>query len=287
MNSVVLGLLSAASLGTADFMARFSSRALGAPVTCGAVMLVGAASASAWLLASGTELIWSPFGCALAVANGISVAVTIMLLYAGLARGPIAIVAPIVAAHPALVLAVYVLMGTRPSVLQWGAMLAIVAGGLLVARSAEAHPQFAAGDGKEMRSTVLIAVGACVAYSAIILTGQAASAQVGDLQTTWIGRWTSLAFVGLVLLAQRTPLRIPGPWVTFVCAQGVVDAIGYFALVAGGTTTTPEITTVISSTFSVITVMLAKFVLKEPIIPLQWAAIALIGAGTALLAGNA
>ena len=62
-----------------------------------------------------------------------------ILLYMGIARGPIAVVAPIVAAHPALVLAVNVLMGMRPSAMQWAAMVAVMAGGILIARSAVAE----------------------------------------------------------------------------------------------------------------------------------------------------
>ena len=42
MISALFGLASALSLGGADFMARFSARALGAPLTYGFVLLVGA-----------------------------------------------------------------------------------------------------------------------------------------------------------------------------------------------------------------------------------------------------
>ena len=63
-----------------------------------------------------------------------------ILLYMGMARGPIAVVAPIVAAHPVLVLAVNVAMGVRPSAMQWAAMASIVAGGIIIARGAVAEP---------------------------------------------------------------------------------------------------------------------------------------------------
>jgi drug/metabolite transporter (DMT)-like permease len=42
---------------------------------------------------------------------------------------------------------------------------------------------------------------------------------------------------------------------------------------------------VVSSSFSVVTVLLAKLVLKEPISGQQWCAVALIVAGSAALAG--
>ena len=49
--------------------------------------------------------------------------------------------------------------------------------------------------------TLLIAVGACIAYTAIVLTGQAAAPLIGELQTMWIGRWSGLVLI-LVLLVR-------------------------------------------------------------------------------------
>lgn len=64
--------------------------------------------------------------------NGVAVTVANPLLYRGLARGPISIVAPIVASHPALVVALSVVMGSRPDAVhtkdQWGAMVVTLAG---------------------------------------------------------------------------------------------------------------------------------------------------------------
>ena len=120
MNPVVLGLLSAAGLGTADFLARYSARRLGAVPVYAFVLLIGAVVSTLWFFGSQQNIVWPPLGCVLAIMHGLSVTVMCVLLYEGLARGPVIIVAPIVAAHPALVLAVNVGMGTRPSVTQWG-----------------------------------------------------------------------------------------------------------------------------------------------------------------------
>lgn len=284
MSAALLGLLSAAGLGTADFMARFSARALGAPLTYALVLLVGAVTSTAWLVARGTGIVWSPLGLSLAAAHGVSVASMCMLLYAGLARGPVAIVAPIVAAHPALVLAVNVAMGVRPGLVQWTAMVVVIAGGLLIARSAESHPQFGGSGRKELRTTILIACAAALAYVLLLLTGQAAAPLVGDVETMCIGRWTGLVFVALVLAFQKSTVTVAGPWLPFVAIQGVLDSLGYVALLAGSGTAEPHVTMVVASTFSVVTVVLAKLVLKEPISGQQWTAIAMISVGTAVLA---
>jgi drug/metabolite transporter (DMT)-like permease len=284
MNSVLFGLVSAVSLGVGDFMARFSSRALGASVTYALVLCVGVVSSTLWIVATGTTFIWSPSGYILAVIHGFSVAIMCMLLYTALARGPIAIVAPIVAAHPALVLVFNVVMGLRPSPLQWIAMATVIFGGILIAHSVEANPKFA-GDNTEVNKTVAIAFAACLAYVMLVVTGQASAPRIGELQTLWIGRTSGLVLVGFVLLVRRRRISVPVSRLPFVGAQGILDTIGYGAFLAGSKTANPHVVMVVASTFSLFTVLLARFVLKESIGRRQWLAIAMIAAGTAILSG--
>lgn len=286
MNSVFFGLLSAAGLGTADFMARFSSRALGPPLTYAVVLLVGTVASTIWIACSGHHFVWSPLGCALAVLHGFSVTGMCMLLYAGLARGPVAIVAPIVAAHPAFVLVVNVLMGLRPNLLQWAAMATVMVGGVLIARSAESHPQFAVGDRSESRKTLAIAFGACLAHVILVITGQAAVPIIGEVQTLWIGRLAGLLLIACILGVHRPSVAVDASWLLFVGVQAIFDLAGYAAFLAGAKSSSPAIVMVIASTFSVVTVVLAKFILKEPISWQQWLAIILVVVGTATLAGS-
>jgi len=281
MISALFGLASALSLGGADFMARFSARALGAPLTYGFVLLVGALGTTAWLCASGVALTWSPLGNGFAIVHGVFVAVMCILLYVALARGPIAVVAPIVAAHPALVLLVNVAMGVRPSALQWGAMIAILVGGIAITRSATSEPDIA--EAERNRVTVLIAVAASLAYAGIFLTAQVATPLIGTLQTMWIGRCTGLAVIAVILLLQGVRPRVPVEWLPFVSLQAVLDAAGYFTLLAGAKSAAPHITLVVASGFSVVTVLLARIVINESVSKTQWAAIGLIAAGTAVL----
>jgi drug/metabolite transporter (DMT)-like permease len=280
MISALLGLASALSLGAADFMARFSTRALGAILTYTCVLLIGAIGTTLWLFATDQVLVWSPLGVAVAVLHGISVAGMCVLLYMGIARGPIAVVAPIVAAHPALVLAVNVLMGVHPSALQWAAMVVVIAGGILIARSSVAEE----GAGAEAnRTTLLIALSACLAYVAIVLTAQAATPLIGAFQTMWIGRLTGLTFLGGILLVQRAQLSVPRQWLPFVGLQGGLDSLGYLTFLVGANSAAPYVTMVLASAFSVVTVLLAWIVLREPISKMQWVAIALIAVGAAVL----
>jgi len=284
MLSALFGLTSALGLGAADFMARFSARALGAMLTYAVVALIGALGTTIWLLAAGTELVWSPLGFAIAAAHGVAVVIMCSLLYMGIARGPIAVVVPIVAAHPALVLIVSVIMGVRPSATQWVAMAAIIAAGIFIARTGVVDTE--ASSTKDTRVTVLIAIGACIAYVGIVLTGQAATPLIGAPATMCIGRWAGLIFIAAVLFVQRVPLRIPAKWVPFVGLQAGFDALGYIAFLLGAESAAPHITMVVASAFSVVTVVLARLIIQEPVSKMQWAAIAVIAGGTAVLSAT-
>lgn len=92
--------------------------------------------------------------------------------------------------------------------------------------------------------------------------------------------------MGVVLLVQRAKLDLPQAWFPFLISQGVLDGLGYVAFLAGSTTAAPHVAMVVASTFSMFTVFLARVVLDEPISRGQWASIALIAIGTAVLASG-
>ena len=208
-----------------------------------------------------------------------------ILLYVALARGPIAVVAPIVAAHPALVLLVNVLAGVRPSALQWAAMVSHPrAAASLITRSAASEteprrcrekPGHAADRHWRVRSLM----------PRIFLTAQVATPLIGALETMWIGRWTGLALHCLDPARRKASGRACRPtWLPFVSLQGGPRRGGLFhAARRRQQSPPPHITMIVASGFSVVTVLLARIVIHEPVSKTQWAAIALIAAGTAVL----
>lgn len=284
MSPALWGGLCALSLGGADFIARFSSRAVGAASALLGMLLVGSAILSVYLLATGAALTWTSEGLWLLALHGVATTVTTLLLYIGLARGPVSIVAPIVGSYPAFVLALAFGLGARPSLVQWLAIAGTMLGVAVVAASAG---HFAAGGGAASRRylavTVVIAFCASLACAILFAAGQAAVPYYGELQTLWAGRLVALATILLLFLAQRRRPRLPLRIWPMVAAQGVLDAAGYLFLFAGSGGPGEEIAAVTSSTFGAVTTLLARFILREAVSLRQWLGIAVIFASVAVL----
>lgn len=280
------GAVCAVNLGCADFTARFTSRAVGADSALLGMLSVGAVFLTGWIWATEPALVWSLSGAWLVALNGAATAIMTLLLYQALARGPVSIVAPIVASHPALVVLFWVAIGHRPEPLQWAAMGATMLGALLVARSAGGFARSGDYSTGHLRKTIGIACASAVAYAVLVVSGQAAVPIYGELQTLWLGRWVGIATVLLVFAASRRMPGLPLRWWPVIGIQGMLDATGYLALFAGSQGEGSEIAAVAASGFGAITTILARIFLREIMGPVQWIGVAFVFLGVAVLSAG-
>ncbi|MFO0996598.1 MAG: EamA family transporter [Alphaproteobacteria bacterium] len=284
MNPAFAGALCALALGSADFAGRFSTRALGAPSAWLGTLVAGTIVLTVWIAATDAPLAWNVDGLPYAAANGIATTVMTLLLYMALARGPVSVAAPIVGSHPVLVVAFWVLLGARPSAIQWLAMAVTILGAVIVARSVEGQAE--ASNRSSLRITIGLACASCLAYAVLVIGGQAAAPHYGPLETLWLGRLFSIASVLAVFAFARRSPTMPLRWWPFLGAQGLLDASGYLALFAGSTGEGQAIAAVAGSGFGAVTVLLARVILKERMGLLQWLGIVLVFAGVAVLASQ-
>ncbi len=288
MNAALFGGICAIGLGSADFMGRFSSRAIGHHNALLGMLLASTVLVSLWIWGAGTPIVRDTSGIWLVVINGAATTVMTLLLYWGLARGPVSVVAPIVSAHPVLVLLFYVVVGgVRPGVIEWAAMVVTIAGTAIVARSAESADAGVTDIRQAYRLTILIAVLSAFAYAVLVVAGQAAAPIYGGIQTLWMGRFASLATLALIFVGRRRAPGLPVRWWPFLVAQGLLDAGGYIALFAGSQGDNAEVAAVTASTFGVITVLLACIILRERINGPQWLGIVLVFGGIVTLSAAA
>jgi drug/metabolite transporter (DMT)-like permease len=280
MSEVLFGLITAACWGCADFMARFTGRAMGPDVALSGMLLASAVLLTLLAIATSAPLTGSLAGWHLILATGIGVMTATLLLYAGLARGPIGLVAPIVGAYPAFSILIGLAAGIIPTGLQWIALLAVMAGVAVVARGAPEPAEDVTGD---LRVTLLIALLAALAFALAISAGQAAARVHGELTVTAAARWVSVVAAFGWLLIRGRPVVVPAGWRWPVAAQGTLDGLAYLALFAAAHGPGSVVAAVVASSFAAVTVLLARFILKEPIALAQWAGIAMIVIGVGAL----
>lgn len=285
MNPALWGLLCAVSWGSADFIARFTGRALGLITALFGIFGFGVVVLGIVLWIRGTPLVWDPAGLGLVLMYGVGVMAATLFLYWGLARGPVTVVSPLVSTYPALNVAVAVLLGSRPTILQLAAMAAVMAGTIVVARAARSFEGTGNIARSHLRRTIVIALVASLCFAFAMAGAQYATPYYGELQTVWMGRVIGLVLCLGVFLVRRQGPNLPLRWWPLVGLQGFLDGLAYIALSAGSSVEGGEIAIVVGSGFGAFTVLLARIFLREAMTLPQWAGVVMIIGGVAVLSG--
>lgn len=284
MLGVIWGGASSLSFGTADFVARLSSARLGPESALLGMLMVGVVVLSVAVWLTGTPGAFTAHDLALVAISGAMNTIGLLFLYMALATGPVSIAAPIAASQPAFIVALSLPLGVVPSAWQWVGMVVTIAGVVALSRAGDHFAASGAFTRDVVRRTALLALIAAIGLSLQVITAQEVTETVGALPTTWAGRCA--AFVALLawLLARRRAVRLPLAWWPALIAQGSLDAAGVLTLLYGSVGTDRAVVAVVSSTFSVVTVLLARLYLKERVSARQWATIGVALTGIAILA---
>ena len=296
MIAVIFGVGSAVSLGVADYLANRNAVRIGADRTLCGMLAVGTVGLSLVGIATGTSIPLEPVAAGLVLVHGVCLALALLTFFVALARGPISVVAPIVGAHPVIVVAFAVASGRTPDFAETTAIAAIILGVVLIG-AVTSEPQIDSGPASKQPSathqtppvtgSILALAGiASVIYAVAVITGQEAAARTDGFLALWMGRTVGFLFLLALLLLRRRDVffwRLPAQRQGIIVAHGLLDTFGFFLLFAGGMTRSPEFTAVISSTFSVVTVILACVLLGERMARLQILGLVLIVSGVATL----
>ncbi len=286
MSGYIWGMISALGYGTGDFVARFTGRALGANTAVFGVFLTGSLLLSASFLLSPADISFSWHNAWLLPLAGIANMLMLVLLFTALARGPISIAAPIVASHPALILVILLLLGVIPNAKELLGLVVVILGVALLSRQTAHFTSSNEMTPAYLKRTIVIALAANVAYAVQVIAAQQVAIEYGSLLAAWATRVFGLAAILIVFMGKRERIVIPLRWWPIVVVHGCLDAIGVFALALGSLGGGRIATAVISSAFPVVTVLLARIFIGEPVSGKQWIAIAIIVAGVALISGG-
>ena len=285
MNAALGGVLAAVAWGSADFIARFTGGAVGHVNALFGMLATSAVALTGIVLVMDLPIAESWAGWWLLLTMGAGLTLATLLLYHGLVRGPVTVVAPIAGTFPAVNILLALGLGVRPATVEWLAMAVVMVGGFVVARSASHYEARGHYTRAQLRATVMISFAASFSFAVTVAAGQEAGAIFGDVQAVFLGRWISLVFCILLLAARREAPRIPMRWWPALGAQGVLDGSAVVALVAGSQGAGSAVTAVLASTFSVVTVVLARIFIREAMSWGQWWGIAMVLVGVASLSG--
>jgi len=266
---VLLGILSAFSFGIGDFLARFSSQEVGFKNSLFWMLIVGAIFYIILFSIFGSGLNPNSIGLSNSFLSGILIMFGLLCLYRGLQMGPVSIVAPIAAINPLFVFLIRYALGSEPTLLQWMATIVVISGAILVSVSADSHQESLGLNKQQIKESVEISFIASVTLALGLIFSQEATNTLEPLETVIYIRFFSLLGIASILLFSKSKIFITKKAMPILFFQGILETTGYFCLVSAYAFDKVSIAVVISSGFGLVTVVLARLILKEKISKIQ------------------
>ena len=198
--------------------------------------------------------------------------------YRGMAVGAMSIIAPIAGISAVIPVTFGIATGDRPSVWQFLGVACALSGVFLAAREpGRGGTRLAAGVGLAL----LAALGFGGYFPAMHVAG--------DADFWWASllfRITSTSIVLATIAVQRPALAIPLPQVPLLAVIGLGDMFGNLLFAAASGYGLVSITSVLASLYPIVTILLARAILKERVARSQELGIVLTLAGVALIAAG-
>ncbi|HEX4579197.1 MAG TPA: DMT family transporter [Candidatus Dormibacteraeota bacterium] len=279
--AALLALVSAVGYGISDFSGGLASRrspAIAIVLVSNGLSLVLALVAVAVLPGSTfhlADLVWG-------LAAGTVGLLGVVLLYRGLAIGPMSVVAPLTAVLSAMVpVIVGVVRGERPGLLAVGGVVLAVPAMVLIGRESRAH-----GPEPISRGAVLSALAAGVSFGGFYVL----LAQTGSDGGAWplVGqRAASVAILlclSVVAVVRGTPAVPHGRTLVLAVLAGVTDFGANLAYVLATHQGLLALVAVLSSLYPATTVLLARAILRERLSGRQLGGLLLAAVAVALIA---
>lgn len=266
MSTLTLGLIAALCWGFHDICVRFLSQKTPLSACIFTVLLTGLVFQSGLVTVTGgftplpARAVW------LSIGSGAFFVVATFGLYYAFHRGPVRLVAPLIAAYPILSVGLAAAGGTVITSLQWGAVGAIVLGVATVAVLSDTSID----DAPPMGRTIVFSLIAALGFAGTFALGQHAAELGGEMPTTLVTRIRAVGLTVLILLGFKLPFWPGKRALPLLIAMGVADGIALLCVLSAGGLPDPQYAAVTSSMFGLLTILLAWLLLKERMSLRQW-----------------
>lgn len=264
MDAVLWGLATALGWGIADFFARFTARRFGTLFSVAAMLFTSSLILTTVAFFQDEPIAWHWESLHFLLLGTLGVLLGTSLFYWGLARGPVSLVATIMAGYPAFNLVIAVALGIAISLGQWVLMVLAIAGVVTVSKTSKGIDSPERHKTEELTATIAIAVVSALSMAIGLAGIQLAAQSYGEWGTLLFSRWVGalLALVAILVFRPVKPafsLGLAG----LLVLQGLLDGGAYLALLYGSHGAGMAIVVVVASCFTVVTLVLARIFLKE------------------------
>ena len=285
---ILLGVLTALTWGSSDFLARFATHRMGTLRTMLYMQFIGLillTIALPWLggwghLADGSG--WQPWAWG-ALAGSVN-AVSTLSLYRSFEIGKMAVVAPLSASYPVLSVSLSLLSGERLSTARAVGIACTMLGVVFVAGGEKPPDE---NDAEAMRRSgkgIGWALSSAVGFGVLFwLLGTHVIPRVGAPQTVWMIRLTCTVIVTAVILLARQPIGLPRNTRWMSLGMGAGDTSAFVLSNRAMQIEQVAVVSVLGSLYGAVTVALAAIVLREHVSRWQWLGIAAIFSGIYLM----
>jgi drug/metabolite transporter (DMT)-like permease len=276
MKPIALALGASLTWGFADFFGPLKGRTYGALRVLFYVQIGGLVAIALIVGVRGKGPADS--AALLAMPAAVSGTLGLYAYYRGMAVGAMSIVAPIAGISAIVPVIFGIASGDRPSAWQLFGMAFALGGVFLASREpGRGGSRFAAGVG--------LALLAALGFGGYFPPMHAA----GDADFWWaslIFRMTSTSVILATVAVRRPSLTIAPVQVPLLALIGIGDMLGNLLFAAASTSGLVSVTSVLASLYPIVTVVLARLVLRERVARSQEAGIALTLAGVALISAG-
>jgi drug/metabolite transporter (DMT)-like permease len=282
MFTIALGLIAALAWGIHDIVVRYVSQKTNIFTALFTVLVLGAVFQFIAVLLRGdlAPIPSAAFG-SIGV-SGLFFTIAGIALYKAFEIGPVRLVSPLIATFSVLAVLWGVAQGQPFTALQWGAVLAVLAGITIVATLSDPDTEIQSTQARNHAITWSLL--ASISFTITFETGQSSMHMAPELMVVVTTRLVAIItmipimiYIGAKFIPARSQLPI-------LSMMAMMDAIAITCVLSAGNLPNSNYATVASSAFGLITIVLAYLFLKERMTRVQWGGVILAFLGIAYLA---
>ena len=286
---ILLGVATAFAWGSADFLARFATRAVGNLRAVLGMQAWGATFVTVLLLVTRDwghlfdRSGWQPW--AWGILAGAINTFAMLALYRSFEIGKLSLVGPVSASYPILAVVLSALSGERLSICRALGIAAALLGVFLVATGDNSGSKRYDTEKPGGIAGLGWAIAAAFGFGILFwLLGICIIPRTGALPTVWLIRVTGTVITFCLVIAKNIPLRIKNKRTSAqVYGMGFLDTAAFVLSNLGMRLEQVAVISVLGSLYGAVTVAFAAIFLKERIALLQWTGIVAIFLGVALM----